>query len=136
MELPITGGCACGAIRYECAAEPMAAVNCHCRDCQRASGSGYAPALWFPADAVRITRGQVKYHLITAETGNTVSRGFCADCGSPLLAKNSAAPMVIVRAGSLDDPTLHRPQLDIFVSSAQPWDHMDPALPKYPRGLA
>jgi len=52
-----------------------------------------------------------------------------------LLAKNSAAPMIIVRPASLDDPSLHRPQLDIWISSAQPWDHMDPALAKYPRGL-
>jgi hypothetical protein len=135
MQLPITGGCACGAVRYECVVEPIMAVNCHCRDCQRASGSGYAPGTWFPADAFRITKGQVKYHDIKVETGNTVSRGFCVDCGSPLIAKNSSAPLVIVRAGSLDDPSLHRPQIDIWVASAHPWDHMNPALAKYERGI-
>ena len=135
MQLPITGGCACGAIRYECTVEPLMAVNCHCRDCQRASGSAYGSALWFPADAVRVSSGRVKFFVKKSDTGNTVSRGFCADCGSPVLASNSNAPMTIVYAASLDDPGWHRPQLDIFTSSAQPWDHMDPARPKYDRGL-
>ena len=135
MELPIIGGCACGAIRYECSVEPLMAVSCHCRDCQRASGGGYATAIWFPADAV-LVKGDVKYYETTSDAGNRVSRGFCTACGSPLLGKSSAAPMIVVYAGSLDDPSWHRPQLDTFVASAQPWDHMDPALPKYPRGLA
>ncbi len=50
-----TGGCMCGAVRYECSAAPMFMGNCHCRDCQRASGGGYAPAIGVPRSAVKIT---------------------------------------------------------------------------------
>jgi hypothetical protein len=55
--------------------------------------------------------------------------------GTPVAATQSAYPIAIVYAASLDDPSWHRPTLDIFAASAQPWDHMDPALPKYTRGL-
>jgi hypothetical protein len=51
MEIPFAGGCACGAIRYECTAEPIMALNCHCRDCQRASGTAYASGIFVPASA-------------------------------------------------------------------------------------
>jgi hypothetical protein len=64
-----------------------------------------------------------------------VGRGFCAECGSPVVATQSGYPIFIVYAASLDDPNGHRPTMDIFTASAQPWDHMDPGLPKYPRGL-
>jgi hypothetical protein len=107
------------------------ALNCHCRDCQRASGTAYASGLFVSADAFRFTKGVPKYHASTAESGNQVARGFCAECGSPVVATQAAYPLFIVYAASLDDPSLHRPTMDIFTSRAQPWDHMDPALPKY-----
>jgi hypothetical protein len=52
MKVPFTGGCLCGAIRYECSAEPIVMGNCHCRDCQRATGSAFAAALLVPRNAV------------------------------------------------------------------------------------
>lgn len=76
-----TGGCMCGAVRYECSAEqPAFTTNCYCHDCQRASGTALTSNLVVPAEAVRITRGQLKYHEHTADSGNKVRRGFCADC--------------------------------------------------------
>jgi hypothetical protein len=135
MDLPFAGGCACGAVRYECGAEPAMAFNCHCRDCQRASGTAYASGLLVPVDAFRFTRGAPRYYLGTADSGRNVGRGFCAECGSPVAATQAGNPIVIVYASSLDDPSWHRPSLDIFTSSAQPWDHLNPELPKFPRGL-
>ncbi|MBI3783610.1 MAG: GFA family protein [Deltaproteobacteria bacterium] len=135
MDVPFCGGCACGAIRYECTAEPIMALNCHCRDCQRASGSAYASGLFVPADAVKITRGEPRYHRTTAESGNVNGRGFCVDCGSPVLAKQSAFPIYVIYASSLDDPSGHKPTMEIYTASAQPWDYMDPALPKFAKGI-
>ncbi|MBI1817951.1 MAG: GFA family protein [Deltaproteobacteria bacterium] len=135
METLFTGGCACGAIRYVCTAEPVISLNCHCRDCQRSSGSAYASGIFVPAEALTFTEGDPKYYVSTSESGNIASRGFCAACGSPVAAKQSAFPIFIIYAASLDDPARHRPTMDIFMSSAQPWDHTDPALPKYPRGI-
>ena len=88
-----------------------------------------------PADAFSFSRGAPKYHVGTAESGRSVGRGFCAECGSPVAATQAGNPIVIIYASSLDDPSWHRPTLDIFTSSAQPWDHLNPELPKFPRGL-
>jgi len=135
MTLPFSGGCACGAVRYECTGEPILAMNCHCRDCQRASGSAYASALFVAAESFRITHGELRYHVVTRGDDNRVGRGFCAACGCPVAATQSAYPIAIVYAASLDDPSGHRPTLDIFAASAQPWDHLDPGLPKFARGV-
>ena len=135
MKVPFAGGCACGAIRYECVAEPIMALNCHCRDCQRASGTAYASGIFVPASAITMAKGDLKFYVSTADSGNIASRGFCAECGSPVMAKQSQWPVFIIYASSVDDPSCHRPTMDIFTSSAQPWDHMDPALPKYTKGI-
>jgi len=128
------GGCACGAIRYECSAEPLFAARCHCRDCQRELGAGFVPVLGVPADAFRVTRGAPRGFTVTADSGHPTTRFFCADCGSPLFGRPGVAPeMVTIRAGSLDDPAAFRPARNLYVSRAQPWATMDPALPKLPR---
>ncbi|HJU18853.1 MAG TPA: GFA family protein [Stellaceae bacterium] len=133
MSTPMTGGCLCGAVRYESSGEPVFALLCHCRDCQRQSGSAYNAALRVPAAGFRVTRGAPKLYVKTADSGNTVTRAFCPECGSPLFLRVSARPdLVGIRVGTLDDPSGFRPEADIFVKSAQPWDHMNPELPKYP----
>lgn len=127
-----TGGCACGAIRYECSAAPVFMLNCHCRDCQRVTGTAYAAILRAPAGAFRVIKGVPRFYTTRANSGNTVSRGFCPECGSPLFSRLSARIDIVgIRAGSLDDPGEYRPAADIFTRSAQPWDCMNPELPKY-----
>jgi hypothetical protein len=131
MTTHLTGGCLCGAVRYETPAKPVIEGNCHCRDCQRVSGSGYAPTLFVPADSLTIS-GRVSYHDVQGDSGHAVTRGFCPACGSQLFGAVELMPGVIaLRAGSLDDPAVYHPTMDIYVASAQPWDFMDPALPKF-----
>jgi len=127
-----SGGCACGAIRYEFEGEQLAAVNCHCRDCQRESGSGFEPVLIVPFKGFALTRGKPKSFTVTVDSGLPTTRNFCGECGSPLfgLPETGESDIVTIRAGSLDDPSVFRPTHDIYVASAQPWDAMDPALPK------
>jgi hypothetical protein len=133
MATKFTGGCLCGAVRYECNAEPIFMGNCHCRDCQKAGGGAYDAAIGVPAAALIIT-GKVKYHDTKAASGNTLSRGFCPDCGARLFAKSTGfSDLAMFTAGSLDDPSQYRPTMDIFTESAQPWDHMNPALVKFPK---
>ena len=104
MKLPFTGGCACGAIRYECSAEPLASMLCHCRDCQYESGSAFTSAMAVPAPAFTITQGSPKSHAVTAASGGTSRRFFCSECGSPLFSRVTAAPdIVTIAVGSLDD---------------------------------
>jgi hypothetical protein len=133
MATSFKGGCSCGAVRYECSVDPAFTANCHCRDCQRASGGGFVSVLGVPRDALKIA-GEVKYFEVKGDSGNLIGRGFCPNCGSRLFARLEAAPdMLGIMAGSLDDPGWYRPGMDIYTASAQPWDHMDPALPKFPK---
>jgi hypothetical protein len=130
MAKTFSGGCMCGAIRYECSADPLLALNCHCRDCQRSTGGPFASVLAVPKDALKIT-GEPKYHEVKADSGHMISRGFCVECGSPLFTKLSANPnMMGIKAASLDDPSWYRPAMDIYTDSAQPWDYLNPDLPK------
>jgi hypothetical protein len=134
MQIPFTGGCSCGAIRYEVTAEPIMMFKCHCRDCQRVTGSGFAPAILVSPKAFRLMRGQLRYHFTSSASGGKHKRGFCPECGSRITGGESDEQLtgfVGVTAGSLDDPSLFKPQMDIFVSDAQPWDQMDPTIPKF-----
>jgi len=107
-------------------------VNCHCRDCQRASGSGYSATVIVPASSVRLLHGECKEHQSVAESGNIATREFCGICGTPLFARSSAHVQSIgVKAASLGDPSWFSPEADVWVASAQPWDHMNPAVPKF-----
>jgi hypothetical protein len=130
MKVPFTGGCLCGNIRYECSAEPLYMGNCHCRDCQRATGSAFAAAMLVPRNAVTIV-GEVKYHEVTGDSGSPVGRGFCPNCGSRLFSKPPMPEFFGIMAGSLDDPSGFQPQVDCYTASAQPWDYMNPDLPKF-----
>jgi hypothetical protein len=131
------GGCACGAVRYECSDAPLSMVNCHCRDCQRAGGAAYSPTVVVGRSHFRLSRGEPRYHEARAESGNTATRAFCAECGSPLFAASSARPDFIgIRAGSLDDPSWFRPTTDVWTESGQPWDVLGAETAKFPRDRA
>ena len=85
-----------------------------------------------PAKAFKITKGTPRYYKTQSEAMGHNKRGFCPECGSRLFGGITGEGHGIT-ASSLDDPTLFRPQFDIFTSDAQPWDHMDPKLPKFER---
>lgn len=130
-----TGGCFCGQVRFTIDAEPAGARMCWCRDCQRiASGSATANVL-FPEEAVKY-QGEITTLVKTADSGNTVERGFCPKCGSQMYSKTiepGGMPMR-VRAGTLDDPELMAPQAIIWASSAPSWAVLDTSIPHHPKG--
>jgi len=128
----LTGGCACGAVRYSVAGKPKYMGNCHCRDCQRATGSAYFPAVLVLANEFTQHSGEVTWYESKADSGETMQRAFCPHCGSPLFLRNTARTGgVVLYAGSLDDPGIYEPSRDIYTSSAQPWDVMHAHLPKF-----
>ncbi len=128
----VTGGCLCGRVRYVAQGEPRFAVNCHCRICQRVTGSGYTPVAAYAECDVEVS-GEIKYFERRGDSGGKVWEGFCAACGARLTGKAQTMDgLLLIQAGSYDDPNLFRPSMDIFTASAARWDAMDPALPKYP----
>jgi hypothetical protein len=128
MAETITGGCECGAIRYQCAAVPLMAAHCHCRSCQKASGTGHGSHMMVPRAALTVT-GEASWHKRVGDSGNVVRRAFCPACGSPVYGETSGFPdVVVLRAGSLDDPEMFRPGARVYAADAPGWDYMDPAL--------
>lgn len=132
IKIPFSGGCACGAIRYESSAEPLLMFHCHCRDCQRASGGPYSSYVIVPAKSFKLLQGSLRFHSSPSELGGMTSRGFCPDCGSPVAVKTDSNPEIVaIRTASLDDPSWFKQQMDAWTSDAHPWDQMNPALPKF-----
>ena len=122
VQIPYTGGCACGAVRYTCSAEPMMLRNCHCQDCQRATGSAFAAILSLPINGFRLDRGTTISNTTVGDNGNTVTRHSCEACGSLLHGFASAFPdLVSLAVGSLDDPSGFCPDFELFTSRAHAW---------------
>lgn len=120
------GGCACGKVRYRASAAPRYMGNCHCRDCQQATGAGFFPGVGVRADAFAVTAGEPKSFARRSDSGTaTIRRYFCGDCGSPVFLRNEATGrFAVIYAGSLDDPSWFKPATDIYTTSAQPWTLM------------
>jgi hypothetical protein len=132
MSTAYTGGCACGAIRYEIAAEPIVMNDCQCRDCQHRSGTGHGSYLTFPSRTSVALEGVATYWDVAGDNGNVKTQAFCHACGSPVYLTFSFAPDVFtVHAGSLDDPGRYKPQVVTYGVRGHDWDHVDPALPKF-----
>lgn len=132
MSKPYTGGCACGAIRYTIAAEPVAMNDCQCRDCQKTSGTGHGSYLSFVGrDAVTL-EGEASRWDMMADSGNLKTRGFCPTCGSPVWLTFSAMPEVFtIHATSLDEPARYQPQMVTYTMRGHAWDELPADVPRF-----
>jgi len=120
--LPLTGGCSCGAIRYEVTSFPLLLYACNCTDCQTASGSAFALNLPVPTKGFRILRGEPKGWHHKSPSGADVTSWFCGDCGARLHGERKGRPESMnVRAGTLDDTRWLAPVAHMFMASAQGW---------------
>lgn len=119
--MSFTGGCLCGAIRYECSSDPLTVVYCHCRNCQITSGGAFSTNVMVPGDSLSVTKGELSCYEDAAESGNVVRREFCSACGSPIVSRLQDGPLAVVKAGSLDDPSGLQPGMSIWEESAMPW---------------
>ncbi len=134
MSEAYTGGCACGAVRYEISCEPVFMNDCQCRDCQRKSGTGHGSYLTF-AERKRVKcEGEAKQWDIVGDNGNVKTHAFCPTCGSPVYLTFKAMPdLFTIHAASLDDPGRFKPQVVTYAVRGHAWDYLDPALPKFDR---
>ena len=117
----LNGGCLCGAVRYTSNATPEFVGLCHCTDCQKHTGSAFAIMVRLPKTALQI-QGTIKTFSKLGDSGNPILRHFCPECGSSIADEPTARPgMINLNAGTLDDPSLVVPTLEIYCDSALPW---------------
>ena len=123
-----TGGCLCGALRYEASGKPKASGHCYCGDCRKASGSGFIPFMAFPASAVRVT-GETVVHESPSARGTTATRNFCPRCHSLVMGGAIGKDRTYnIYAGSLDDPSLFHPTIAVFTRGRPDWALIPPTL--------
>lgn len=133
MTTPLTGGCLCGAIRYTVGVPITELRACHCTHCQKGSGTGSSVNAVIPSAAFNITQGTPKRYAATADSGRTLYRDFCGDCGSPIYSQRATAPETLVlRAGTLDSPGDMKITANIWTRSARSWSTIDPASTQTP----
>ena len=136
MTRTYTGGCACGAIRFEIADEPLFQNHCQCLDCQHITSAGHGSYLTFPRQHVKQS-GQAALWQMTGDSGNAKTSGFCAACGSPVHLTFAAMPDIFtVHAACLDDPSRFKPQVLTYAKRGHAWDLVDPAVPAFADGAS
>jgi hypothetical protein len=131
-ELPLTGGCNCGAVRYEVTEPLLRATYCHCKRCQRRSGAAASPSAHPAPGTFHVVAGEDRLKLWKPEDGG--EKWFCGDCGSPIFGRNLSHPESVgIRMGTFDRDPGVRPSVRAFVASAAPWEDIpDDGLPRHP----
>ncbi|HET6726103.1 MAG TPA: GFA family protein [Gammaproteobacteria bacterium] len=126
-----TGGCTCGATRYEVTAEPLFVHCCHCRWCQRETGASYALNALIETDRVHLTRGEIRFVNTPSASGKGQKVARCPTCQVALWSHYAGAGDVLsfIRVGTLDEPDRLPPDIHIYTSSKQPWVVLPPDMP-------
>ena len=129
----LTGSCLCGAISYAISVPVTELRACHCRSCQKVSGAGGTVNAMLPSEAFKLTQGKLKRYTTIADSGRTLHRYFCPDCGTAIYSQREQNPeFLTVRAGSFDEPPPMKITAHIWTKSARPWAHMEPDSKQFP----
>jgi hypothetical protein len=127
----IKGGCLCGAVRYTARADPALVGVCHCRDCQKLTGSAFGFLVGLPRAAFEI-KGVLKTFTKPADSGRPIVRRFCPECGSSIVEEPGSRPdLVIINGGTLDDPTSVTPGIEIYCNRELSWVQLG-GMQRYP----
>jgi hypothetical protein len=126
--LPLTGGCQCGAVRYEVNEAPGTIYVCHCRECRRQSASAFGISVTVPRAALRVVRGALKVWARATDSGNRLECYFCPECGSRLWhqsaisesSQGAADVSISIKGGSLDEPLDVSDAIHIWTSRKLP----------------
>jgi hypothetical protein len=135
--MAMQGGCLCGKVRYSTAADPIFTGVCHCRNCQKESGSAFSVVVAVPKPALTVM-GTLKTYSDRGDTGKPMYRMFCPECGSTVMEEAAAMPeVVMLTAGTLDDTSAVQPSMHIYCASKQNWTELPAdakSFPKMPPG--
>ena len=130
------GGCTCKTVRYELTMAPLFVNCCHCRWCQRETGTAFAINALIEAENVELTAGQPEAVLTPSQSGKGQNIWRCPTCRVAVWSNYGGNADVIrfIRVGTLDEPDLVPPDIHIFTASKQPWVRLPdgvPAVPEY-----
>ena len=129
----VSGGCLCGNVRYSVEAEPVFTVVCHCKNCQKQAGAAFSIEFGVPSSAVSV-QGTIKTFHDKGDSGKSVDRHFCPECGSPLISEIAVMPDVsLIKAGTLDDTSWVLPTMELYCDSAQSWVKLLGEMKKFPK---
>ena len=128
MDLPLEGGCLCGAVRYRVTAEPVGSAYCHCRMCQRRSGAPAVATVEVPTGGLALVQGEPAAY----RSSPAAERLFCRDCGTELyFTLLDDPPSLSLNLGTLDEPEAVRPTRHIWTSSQVSWFDVADGLPRH-----
>ncbi len=132
MEQEYVGRCGCGKLTYKMATDPMFVHCCHCKECQKQTGSAYVLNAIIEAD--RVThKGETTEHTLPTPSGKGQVITRCASCGTAIFSSYLVrlGKLKYIRVGTLDDPDRCRPDVQIFTSSKQPWVPLSADIPSF-----
>jgi len=133
MSESFSGGCSCGDFRYQVNGEPALMGNCHCTDCKHASGSEMSVVVGVAADSFEILQGETKKWTCKGDSGEDVTRNFCPNCGSRLYTEANVMPgMIIIQAGTLDDPSWVTPSMELYTDKMSDWYQVPEGVATFP----
>lgn len=128
-----TGNCLCGAVAYSFEGEPLSVGLCHCRDCQRASGTLFQHAIVIRRSQLSLEGDFASFEVEGGK--DKITRKFCPKCGSGVLMEPHVAPKVaIIEGGTLDDPSAFKPAREVFTAGKPSWLHTVEGIPAFGRG--
>lgn len=129
--MDFTGRCYCGAIKYKASGEPAIKVQCHCRECQYVAGGSANVTIGMPEDGFAYTEGTPS-QFKRPDLPNGVTREFCGNCGTQILSRAPGLPgVMLIKVGTMDDPSLFTPDLAIFTADKQAFHHIPEGMPAY-----
>lgn len=128
----LAGRCSCGAVKYRLTSAPMFVHCCHCRDCQRQTGSGFVLNALIEADRVELLSGETRPFPQPTDSGRPHVIHRCAACGTAMWSNYGGREQLrFVRAGTLEDPAAVKPDVHIFIRSKQPWLQLPAGVPAF-----
>ncbi|MDJ0877362.1 MAG: GFA family protein [Halieaceae bacterium] len=131
--MEFTGGCYCGQVRYRAEGDPVLRAQCHCRECQYIAGGSPNMLIAIPTEGFAYTEGEPK-KFARSDLERPVTREFCGNCGTHLTSRPPGFPAVIVKVGTMDDPTLFEgPDMAIFCMDKQSFHAIPEGLPAFER---
>jgi hypothetical protein len=126
------GGCACGRLRYRMQLTPMFVHCCHCKDCQRQTGTAFVLNALIETDRVELQTGTVRPYVMPTDSGRPHTVFRCSDCGTTVWSEYGGLKTLrFVRVGTLDDPTALPPDVHIYVRSKLPWITLPDGVPAF-----